>query len=1036
MSNYYKHWSISLLMLLCSISTLFAQQTVTGKVTAANESLPGVTITVVGTNRATQSNSNGNFTIQANNGEKLRFSIIGYFSKEVTVTGPTLNVTLEEDASGIDEVVVTAMGIKREKKSLGYSFQDIKGEALVEARENNIANALTGKVAGLQIVKGSSGPASSSKIVLRGFTSLTGDNQPLIVVDGVPMENFAGANNNDFWNPSADMGNGIGDLNPEDIESMSVLKGGAASALYGSRALNGVILITTKSGRSNQGVGISYSATMGLENLFITPEIQTTFSQGTDGVYNAQSGSSWGEKITGQTVTGWDGKSRNLQAYDNLGNFFKTGFNTTHNLTFQQSLSEGTSIYTSGTYLHDDSKTPGVKLDRLNLMSKLTSQFGPNKRWTTDLKVQYMNTTANNRAVGGSNAGNYYGVVLQLPPTIDITEFKAGMDNLGGNQTWYNSSNTVNPYWAVNNKLNKDSRNRFLLNATIKYKFNDWLDADFRAGSDLYNTKMDSRTYTGSSLTNSYSVGSDNFNERNYIVSLNARKDNLFGNWNGSASLFGQVMKQSSNWLNSSAGSLTVPNLFTLSNSEGNPGVSEGIREKQINSLFGTAELNYNNFWFINVTGRNDWSSTLSKKNRSYFYPSISTSLVISDMIASSGGTTPTWLNFAKLRASYAETGGSLNPYELYNTYSIGKDPNGNTTASRNGTLYDPNVLSELLKSFEVGFDVKAFNRLSLDFAFYKTNATNQLIRLSMNPLSGYQNYMANAGNIQNKGIEGVLGINVLNNPDRLLWDINVNYSKNVNELLELTEDLRAYSLGGFDNVQINSTVEQRYGTIYGTKFAIVEDPSSPYYGKRIVNGDGLPLAANGTHLLGDQSARALLGINNSFAYKNFGLSFLVDGRFGGKFFAGTNLALQRAGLAAETVVNGSRDPFVVDAVVSDGNGGYTVNTKQVTPQQYWNQVTNTSGNLGITEQNLYDATNIRLRNIQLSYRIPAKSLNNSVVKSARFSLSANNVWMIKSHANGVDPESVYAISTNAVGFEYLSFPTSRSYFLNISLGF
>ena len=318
---------------------------------------------------------------------------------------------------------------------------------------------------------------------------------------------------------------------------------------------------------------------------------------------------------------------------------------------------------------------------------------------------------------------------------------------------------------------------------------------------------------------------------------------------------------------------------------------------------------------------------------------------------------------------------------------------------------------------------------------YYKTNATNQLIRLSMNPLSGYQNYMANAGNIQNQGIEAVLGINVLNNPDRLLWDINVNYSKNVNELLDLTEDLRVYSLGGFDNVQISSTVGQRYGTIYGTKFATVEDPNSPHFGKRIVNGDGLPLAS-GPHLLGDQSARALLGINNSFAYKNFGLSFLIDGRFGGKFFAGTNLALQRAGLAEETVMNGSRDPFVVDAVVSDGSGGYTVNTKQVTPQQYWNQVTNTSGNLGITEQNLYDATNIRLRNVQLSYRIPAKVLNNSVVKSARFSLSANNLWMIKSHANGVDPESVYAISTNAVGFEYLSFPTSRSYFLNISLGF
>jgi len=1018
------------------MQTLFAQQSVTGRVVDSNGALAGATVSVIGTSRGTVTDANGNYSIQANNGEKLSFSILGYLSQEITVSGTVHNVTLVADDSSLEEVVVTAMGIKREKKSLGYSFQDIKGDALVDARENNIANALTGKVAGLQIIKGSAGPASSSKIVLRGFTSLTGDNQPLIVVDGVPMENFAGASNNDFWNPSADMGNGLGDLNPEDIESMSVLKGGAASALYGSRALNGVILITTKSGKSGTGAGISYSATVGLENLFITPKLQRDFSQGTDGAFNAANGNSWGEKITGQTVTGWDGKPSTLQAQDNLNNFFKTGVNTTHNLTFQQSLSKGTNLYTSGTYLHDDSKTPGVKLDRLNLMSKLTSNFGENERWSTDIKVQYMNTTANNRAVGGSNAGNYYSVALLMPTTLDISEFKPGMDVLGAEQTWYTPGNAVNPYWAVNNKLNRDSRNRFLLNATLKYKINDWLDADFRAGSDLYNTKFDSKTYTGSSLNNSYGVGSDNFNERNYIVSLNARKDNLFGKWSGSASLFGQMMKQSASSLSSSAGTLTVPNLFTIVNAVGNPGITESISEKQINSIFGTGEINYDNFWFINFTGRNDWSSTLSKQNRSYFYPSISTSLVVSDMIARTGGSTPSWLNFAKLRASYAETGGSLNPYELYNTYSIGKDPNGHTTASKNPTLYNPNVVSELLKSFEVGFDVKVFDRVSLDFAYYKTNATNQLIKLSMNPLSGYQNYIANAGNIQNQGIEVMLGINVLKNPESVLWDLNLNYSKNVNELIALTEDLRIYSLGGFDNLQVNTTVGQRYGTIYGTKYARVEDTNSPHFGKKIVNGDGLPLAANGTHLLGDQSARALLGLNNSFAYKNFGLSFLIDGRFGGKFFAGTNVALQRAGLAAETVVNGAREAFVVDGVVSDGSGGYTANTKAVTHQQYWNQVTNTSGNLGITEQNLYDATNIRLRNIQFSYRLPASMLKSSVVKSAKFSLSANNVWMIKSHANGVDPESVFAISTNAVGFEYLAFPTSRSYFLNIAVGF
>ena len=1033
-----------LLTMIFSIQQLFAQQTVTGIVSDTNGALPGVTITIKGTSKATQSDLQGRYSIEASTGETLRFSIIGYTAKELLVgQSNTLNVTLETENESLGEVVVTAMGIKREKKSLGYSFQEIKNTDLVEARENNIANALTGKVSGLQVVKGSNGPASSSKIVLRGFTSISGDNQPLIVVDGVPMENFSGAANNDFWNPTPDMGSGLGDLNPEDIESMSVLKGGAASALYGSRASNGVILITTKSGKKQDGAGITYSATIGLENLFITPKLQNEFSQGSDGKYSATSANSWGEKITGQSVEAWDKSTRPLKRYNNINNFFKTGVNTTHHIAFQQLVGEHTNIYSSATYLHDDSKTPGVKLDRLNLITKATSKFGAEKRWTTDVKVQYMNNTAHNRAVGGANDGNYYSTALLLPRTVDITNFKAGMNELGVNQTWYNPGQGVNPYWAVHNRLNSDARDRFLLNASIKYQFNDWLDADVRAGSDLYTTKFDDRTYTGSSMQNNYGTGIDNFYENNFIASINARKDNLIGKWSASASVFGQIMKQKFKSISAGTGELEVPNLFSLGNAVGNPSITEKFRNQQINSLFATGEINYDNFWFINLTARNDWSSTLIKENRSYFYPSVSTSLVITDMINKTGGENPTWLNFAKVRASYAETGNSLKPYQLYNVYNINKDPNGNTIGSKGKVKYNPQVVSELLKSFEVGFDVRLFNRVNLDFAYYKSNATNQLIEIPMNSLSGYQSFMANAGDIQNKGFEIMLGANILKNPDKFMWDMNVNFSRNINEIIKLLpeEDVHYTPLGGFDNVKVHAYAGQKYGAIYGSKFNRVEDKKSEYYGQMILNGNGLPSAAKDEDgktdfYLGNQSAEALLGITNSFAYKNFGLSFLIDARLGGEFFAGTNLALQKAGLSSETVVNGDRQDFIVNGVISDGKGGYTQNTTKVTPQQYWRQVTTESGNLGITEQNIYDATNIRLRNIQLSYSLPKSMLGKSVVKNARFSLSANNVWMIKSHANGIDPESVFAISTNAVGFEYLAVPTSRSYFLNISLGF
>jgi len=1025
---------------LLSISNLFAQQSVTGKVTDAQGAIPGVTVAVKGTTRGTQTGPDGTYSIQAAKGEIIRFSIVGYVAQEILAgDAKTINVSLQQDAGTLDEVVVTGMGVKREKRSLGYAFQDIKSETLVDARENNLANALTGKVSGLQVIKGSNGPASSSKIVLRGFNSLSGDNQPLIVVDGVPMENFAGAKNNDFWNPTADMGNGLGDLNPEDIESMSVLKGGAASAVYGSRAGNGVILITTKSGKSKEGAGINYSATIGLENLFIKPELQNSFSQGTGGKFAPLESSSWGEKISGQTVSDWDEKQIQLRPYDNIGNLFKTGVNTTHNLSFQKRVGENTNIYASGTYLGDNSKTPGVKLDRINLMSKVSTKFGENNKWSTDLKVQYMNTGAKNRAIGGANAGNYYSTALLFPTTLDITQFKPGMDVLGAEQSWYvTGTSAVNPYWAMSNKLSSDVRDRFMLNANIKYDFNDWLSANFQAGSDIYSTKFESKTYTGSrTLNNSYSTGQDRFFENNYIISLNAKKDNLIGKWGASGSLYGQLMKQNFNSINANASELVAPNLFSINNSKDNPGITESIRKKQINSIFGTAEINYDGFWFINFTARNDWSSTLSDANRSYFYPSVSTSLVVSDLVSKTGGTMPSWINFAKVRASYAETGNALDSYQLYNTYSVGRDPNGNLTGSKGKIRFNPNLRSELLKTIEVGFDTRFLNIFNLDFSYYKTNSTNQLLDIPMNPMSGYEKFKANAGNIQNQGFEIVFGASILSNPEKLQWNMNVNASRNINKIIELTDEINQYPLPGgvFDNISIFAEKGYEYGAIYGTKFVRVEDKNSPHYGKMILNGSGVPQSTEGTSYLGSQATKALIGVTNSFAYKNIGLSFLIDGKFGGKFFSGTNAMLQRTGLAAETAPNGERNNFVVDGVIADGNGGYVANTKEIDPQTYWNGVAGVN-NIGIVEQNIYDATNIRLRNVQVSYNFPKSILKSSVIKSAKASLSANNVWMISSKANGVDPESVFAISTNAIGFEYLAFPTSRSYFLNLSFGF
>ncbi|WP_255577402.1 TonB-dependent receptor plug domain-containing protein [Elizabethkingia sp. JS20170427COW] len=338
--------------------------------------------------------------------------------------------------SNIDEVVVTAYGVKKEKKSLGYVYQDIKGSDVVEAREVNVTDAMVGKVSGLQLVKSSTGPGGSSKIILRGFNSLTGDNQPLIVVDGVPMSNFVGSKNNDFWVSEPDMGNGLSDLNPEDVESMTVLKGGAASALYGSRAGNGVIMITTKKGKRNKGAGIVYSNTLNVETLFQYPKVQTEYSQGTSGLYVKDSGESWGEKITGQTVNQWDGKDVTLRSYDNLKTFFNPGLTTTNTLTFQQMVGENTSVFSSASYLDSDGMIPNSTYKRLNATARVSTKFGENKRWSSDIKVQYINTIGNNRPVGGHDT-SYYGKVLTLPTTINLADFKEGMDELGAESRWY-----------------------------------------------------------------------------------------------------------------------------------------------------------------------------------------------------------------------------------------------------------------------------------------------------------------------------------------------------------------------------------------------------------------------------------------------------------------------------------------------------------------------------------------------------------------------------------------------------------------------
>jgi len=1045
MKNSIKQLLFSVLLSCLTIITYGQQRTISGTVMNEQGSpLEGVSYVVKGTTAGGTTNSVGEFSVTVTGANPvIVFSYVGYATQEISVANVTgdLNLVLKAGGSSeMQEVVVTALGIKRESKSLGYAVQEVKGEQLAATRELNVANALTGQVAGLQVARSSNGPGGSSKIILRGLSSLTGDNQPLIVVDGVPINNFTGQTNTDYWNPSLDMGNGLSDLNAEDIASISVLKGPSAAALYGTRAGNGAILITTKTGRKQQGIGITLSSSTGFERPFMSPDAQFDFGQGTNGSYDVLSPLSWGPKIEGQSLRKWDSTMAPLQAFsDNINNFLRTGVVSNQNITFQQQLG-GTSVYTSYNRVDNMSMIAGAKLIRNNITTRAVSKFAQDKL-TLDAKVQFNNMESRNRPLGGPDLGNnIFALMYNFPRSMDILDFKDYL-NPNGTMRWWGSGNGLNPYWTEKNRLNNDVRDRFIMSGSLKYNIAKWLDAEIRGGSDMYTTSTESKVYGGSPLTATgrYSMGKETFIETNYSAMLNARKDNIVGNLGGAVMVGGNLMNQKYSSLSASAGELEVPNLFSLNNSSTNPSVGQGFSQRKINSLYGSVQLNYDGFFFVDAILRNDWSSTLSPANRSFSYPALSSSLVFSDMLRKSGNK-PAWLSYGKIRASYGVAGNDLGAYQLYNTYWIGKDPAGITNAGRNSTLYDENVVNELIKNIEFGTELKFFgSRLGIDFTYYKQNATNQLIPLPMDPLSGYTSRIINAGDIQNQGIELVLTGNILEKDDGLNWSTIFNISRNRNKIVELSNALNITErqLGGFDNVRIMAFTGGAYGEIYGNTYRRVEDKTSPYYGQLLLNAEGLPVEGP-VKVLGNQLARMIFGWTNNFSYKNVSLSFLIDGRLGGEIFSGTNYAMQMSGTAAATVVNGKRDPFVVDGVIAQTNSagqitGYTKNTIEVTPQVYWRT---TPGNLGFGERNIYDATNIRLRNIQLNYQLPKSFANRIGMQGARVGVSALNVLMLRSHLNGVDPESVFATGTNAIGFENLAAPTSRTIFINFALNF
>ncbi len=1028
------------------IGSVYAQHTVTGTVTDEEGlGIPGASILEKGTNNGVITDFDGNYKLDVSSGDAvLVFSFVGMKAIEENVNGrSSISVTMVTDAVGLDEVVVTALGIQREKKSLGYAMQEIGGADLVDAREPNLANTLSGKVSGLQIVRGAGGPAGSSKIILRGNNSLTGSNQPLVVVDGMPIDNFTDGAKVDMWGSGEgrDFGSGIGDLNPDDIESMSVLKGASAAALYGSRAGNGVILITTKKGRKNQGAGITVNSRVGFETLLTQPELQDVFGQGSYGAYDRMSRTSWGPKAEGQMVDDWTGGQSPLNTYDNVANFFRTGITSNQNISYSQLINK-TTVFASLTRNDDRSVIPETNINRSTFTVRITSLFGENEKWKFDTKATYVKSNAENRPLAGIAAqNNSFYTMWTLPVSLDIRDFNPSIDS-DGKQIWWDDASTPqgNPWWNLQYGKNNDTRDRLIGFMSLAYDFTDWLNAEVKGGTDYYTTKKEEKIHTGGVVRPAgvYSKNIDEAFENNFSFLIRAQKDDLIDRLGGYVTFGGNMMHQKNQGMGGNSGDLVVPNLFSLNNGVDKPSVSQRYSEKKINSLYGALQLNWDGYLFLDATVRNDWSSTMRKDNRSFLYPSVSVSGIITDMITQNGGVIPEWLTFAKVRGSYAEVGNDLPPYQLYNTYGIGKSdsPHDQTTAAPGSVLYDPSVVNELIKSYEAGIDLRFFdNRLGLDFTWYKTNATNQLIDLPLDPFSGFKNKKINAGKIQNEGIEVMLNADIVRNNAGFNWTVNANMSKNENRMIELADGVDEYSLGTVDDLKIVAMVGGNYGEIYGKKMVRVEDETSQYFGQIVVDESGLPLKGEDWEYLGNQQPDWMLGVTNMFSYKNLSLSVLLDAKFGGKIFSGTTVFTHSRGTAAETVVNGAREEFVVDGVVKHDDGSYSVNDVAVSPQDYWSRVAAT-GNLGITDEFTYDATSVRIRNVKLGYKLPSRWFANIPINGVDLSVIGNNIWLLYTDTPGIDPESVIGVGTNAIGMEMGSPPTMKSYTFNVSIKF
>jgi len=1088
-----KFTALIVLFLLCGAQLVFAQRTITGTVTHADNGdvIPGATIRVQGTTLGTVTDLDGKYEVTApDDATTLIFSFVGMVTKEVAIEGTVINVALDADMMDIQGVVVTALGISREKKALGYAVQNVDGESLTKARAGNPLSQLSGKVAGVQISGSSGNMGGSNRILIRGANSVTGENQPLFVIDGVPMDN-SNFNGNDVARGGGgiDYGNMANDINPDDIESMSILKGPTAAALYGSRGANGVIMITTKKGpKGKKGIGVSVNSGVAFETVGLLPSYQRQYGGGygpfseveIDGKVRLVPGyaidESWGPKYDGQSVVQWfdlfDWEEAGKPAggltestweasANDVDAFFETGVSWTNNVAVTGANDDG-SFRLSYTNVTSDGYMPNSSMDKNSVNFSGTQNFGD--RLHASAVVNYIRTDALGRAYTGYDDNNVMQKFTQWGQRqLDMERLSNYVSPDGTQRVWNRKSwddprpeYSNNPYWTTNRNYTTDSRDRVFGNMSAVYDITDFLKVKGTVYTDFYTFRNQVRRSIGSQETPYYEEGLRQFQENNYEALLMFDKQ-LNEDFSLKINAGGNIRK--TNYfrnIGNTSGGLVLPNQYTLGNSVDPVVVDDYNDSKEVHSLFGSASLGWKYMLYLDLTARTDWSSTLPSTEWRYFYPSVTGTFVFSELAALEDAE---WLSFGKIRAGYAEAGNDTDPYNLYETYTnYSPNFNGVPRYSVPNQLPNANLKSETTQNWEIGTEMSFLdNRLGIDFTYYNMLTYDLITELDITAATGYTSKWINAGEMSNKGIELMLSGTPVRNKN-FEWNIALNYSRNRNELLSLYEDIENYRLiNGPFKVTVNASVNQPYGVLMGSDY--VYDAA----GNKVVGTNGRwQKTASTNEVLGSVMPNYNMGIINNFKIFGADLGIVIDIQDGGSYFSTSYMWGMYSGMLEESVwyddyesmdvapADPDAQDIRVDGVILNGVYGYWDDATEsvVYTDADGNVVDSPVANeTSISAarwcadfyskpdaQEVFDASYIKLRELTLGYTLPKKITG--PINNLRIAAYGRNLMIWGLDNRHFDPESAITSSGNIQGIEGAALPSMRNFGINLSFNF